>query len=180
MDSEMQPESCVGQARKSCTSLVPGIISAPIQRHVVKTRNRPILGTLKMCANDVVSSVTCNPVTSTFARGLEADMLVTMETQSFALWVRELRLSCRSKKSPWNIVLFANWNVNICNGIISTLSCYLASSRHTHIKHHWTEYICTCPAVTSMSIRVSYGCDRDYHVSIFYDVIIRYRHKMAC
>ena len=38
-------------------------------------------------------------VTGTFARGLEADVPVTRETQIFALKVNELRLPCRSKNS---------------------------------------------------------------------------------
>ena len=75
-----------------------------------------------------------------------------------------IRMPCCWKKSPWKIVLFADWSVNTCNGIILTLSCYLASNTH---------------AQADTSTRVSHPCDLICQLNIFCDVIIRYRHKIA-
>ena len=46
--------------------------------------------------------------------------------------------------SPWNIVLFADWSVNTGNGIIFTLSCYLASPTYTCVMHLYDKYSRTC------------------------------------
>ena len=82
------------------------------------------------------------------------------------------------KKSPWNIVLFADWSVNTCNDIIFTLACYLASPAHACVMHLHNEYTRTCHH-TNTSTRVSHSSDHVCHVSMFHDVIIHCRHKIA-
>ena len=76
--------------------------------------------------------------------------------------------------SPRNTLKY----VNTCNDIIFTLSCYLASPRHTRVMHRCNE----CTRMwhrTNASTRISHTFDRICHVNMFYDVIISNRHKIA-
>ena len=89
------------------------------------------------------------------------------ETQNFALRVRELP--------------FADWSVNTCKGKIFPRSRYLASSTHTRVMCRYNEYTRTWYRTNEHidtclpHISWYYSCD----ISILYDVIIRYGHKMA-
>ena len=68
-------------------------------------------------------------------------------------------------------ILFADWSVNTCNGIIfihTHTVCTATTNTHAH-----------ATALTNTSTRVSHSCDHVCRVSMFYDVIIRCRHRIA-
>ena len=111
----------------------------------MNTRYTHIFGTREMCAYYMAVFVTCYSHT---CQGPKGKCVRNEGNSNFAFRARQPHQPTYiatstyvvEKKSPRNIVLFANWSVNTCNDIIFTRSCYLASPTYTRVMHRYNEH----------------------------------------